>query len=274
MKTENRSALFSACHAITRATVAGTRYNYHCTFSACLKLYHSNRATFISLSVRNSVNDDIIAELDDKSFDFFTACEKNDEKAINHCLTFAVNYGLKMRDVYITKKDLENMASDESLSSDNSAPKIVDSMNRNDREDLKQSISIYLWKRTDNEKFRALPFLWQLMRAGDSVVTAEYNKAVRRSKAFGSIASLDALRENGVEAVDRNAERANIDIVDAIVAQVPKKHRELAKAIIDLRYTSHKIRTCEEVAEKLNVSVRTVKTVIAEIKDIDLNTLY
>lgn len=271
---DNKKAIFTACHEITRELVKGTRYNYHCTFSACLKLYHENRAVFVSLAIKNNVDDSIISELDDKSLDFFSACESNDEKAINHCLTFAVNYGLKMRDVYITKRDMENMASDESLSSDNSAPKIVDSMNKNDREDLKQSIAIYLWKRIDNEKFRALPFLWQLMRAGDSVVTAEYNKAVRRSKAFGNVASLDALRENGIDAVDKDTARANIDIVSAIVAQVPKKHRELAKAIIDLRYTSHKIRTCEEVAEKLDVSVRTVKTVISEIKGIDLNSLY
>lgn len=273
MKTEQKKALFDACHAITRKTVAGTRYNYSATFSACLKLYHSNRAEFIAVAVENGAVE-FVPQLDDSKFNFFTACRENDSRKIDFCLSFAVRYGLKKRDAYITRKDLENMENDDYTASDNACPKIVDSLKSNDFEDLKSSVAIYLLSRADNTKFMALPSLWQLCRAGDSVVTAEYNKAVRRSRAFGDVASLEDLLEDGVEAVDRNTERAKVDIVSAIVAQVPKKHRELAEKIINYRYANGKALTCEETAEKIGVSVRTVKTVIAEIKAIDLNSLY
>ena len=273
MKTENRSALFSACHTITRALVTGTRYNYSATFSACLRLYHSNRAEFIAVAVENGAVE-FIPQLDDSKFNFFTACRENDSRKIDFCLSFAVRYGLKKRDAYITRKDWENMENDDYSASDNACPKIVDGMRKNDFEDLKNSVAIYLLGRLDNAKFMALPSLWQLCRAGDAVVTAEYNKAVRRSRAFGSVESLESLQEDGIDAIDHNADRSKVDIVSAIVAQVPKKHRELAERIIELRYTHTKARTIEETAERLNVSVRTVKTVIAEIKDVDLNTLY
>ena len=269
MKTESKKILFRACHAITRATVAGTRYNYSVTFSACLRLYHSNRAEFIAVAVENGVEN--VGQLDDSRFDFFRACRENDSKTIDKCLSFAVHYGLKIRDAHITRRDRDSMASDDFSASNNACPKIVDSMRKNDIDDFKNDVAIYLLNRAENDKFRALPYMWQLMRAGDSVVTAEYNKAVRRSKAFGDVASLESLQEIGVEPSEFM--RSNTDIISAIVAQVPKKHRELAEKIIKLRYSSRKIRTIDETAVIVGVSVRTVKTVIAEIQSINPDTL-
>lgn len=272
MKTENKSTLFTVCHAMTKKLVENTSFDYRATFSACLKLYYDNVAVFVVAAEENDISADIVKKLDNESFDFFTACRENDNETINNCLKIAVVYGLKKRHAAETKKDVENMTANNTLSLDNNNPHIADEM-RKEADDLKNDIAIYLLNRADNEKFLKLPFLYQLTRAGDAVVFAEYRKRIRRAAVFGNVESLDYMRENGIEKpfFDKYGKS---DLIETIIQNVPEIHRENAGKIIKLRYAYNKSMNIDEIAKRLNISERTVKTILKEIKDIDLNNLY
>lgn len=275
MKNEKNSVLFKACHALTRESIIGTNYNYNVTFSACLRLYHSNKSGFFaSLSAFKVLSRQIISLLDSNDFDFFTACACNDENKIDSLLTFAVNFGLKKRESYASKKDLENMQVNDSATLDNSAPNLVSDMRKQDFHDLKNDVAVYLLSRSENEKFRSIPFVFQLIRAGDCTVTAKYGKICRETKAFGSVASLEELRENGIEysTSDEYSKLSAFDIANRIIAKLPKCHRETGKKIIELRYTK-KSMLIDDIAQELDISVRTVKSIIAEIKAIDIHEI-
>ena len=275
---ENRSMIFSVCHQLTKKLITGTYYNYHVTFSACLRLYNASISDFaMTLSLYGVSNIDIIKEID-YQFDFvsFVAECDNDRKAsqnMEKCINIALNYGLKKRDIYRSKQDIENNSI-----SDNSSPLMVDRLRKEDKEDLKQEIFIYLYSRLDDPDFIALPNLYKLLRAGDSVIT-NYSKKAKKTR---NVCSFDDMLQKGYDVPtidDFEILHDNIEsLVDDIVSHIPKIHRELAKDIIYARYTKEtltgyeikgKERNISEIARDLKVSERTVKTVLKEIKSIN-----
>lgn len=275
MKNEKNSVLFKTCHSLTAELVKNTSFDYRTTFSACLRLYHSNKSGFFAVCrAYNSISRFTISVLDNADFDFFSACENGDNDKIDSLLTFAVNYGLRIRESYASKKDYERISMDDFSTLDNSAPNIVKNMRKDDFSDLKNDCAIYLLNRADNEKFRSLPFIFQLLRAGDNTVTCAYAKICRETKALGIPASLDEMKKNGIEysVTDEYEKLTAKDITDRIVSKLPKAHRENGKKIIELRYVK-KAMLIDDIAQEMGISVRTVKTIIAEIKAMNVNEI-
>lgn len=202
--------------------------------------------------------------------DFYSHMERADydtaEAAkLTACLKYAVSYGMRKRESYLTTKDREKLETT-AEASDNAAFGIIQQMQREDMEDLQHNVYVYMVERIDNEAFRSIPAEWQLMRAGDDVVKREYDKRVRRARA-GTV-SLDELQEIGQDIVawdDLTAAEAD-SIINAIIRKIPKRHRERAERIIKQRYSLYAVSTAEAVARAEHCSQRTVKNIIAEIK--------
>lgn len=184
--------------------------------------------------------------------------DRDAERELISCLAFAVNYGLKRREAYFSKQE---------TMSNNAAPSIVREMRQNEKEDLTHDVFVYLINRVDNITFREKPANIQLMLAGDSVVRAAYARRVRRAKA-GTI-SLDALREHGVEIPLRDdLTQAEIEsLFNAIIAKVPKLHRERARRLLSARYSLQgKEETIAVIAKAESCSTRTVDYILSEIR--------
>ena len=203
-------------------------------------------------------------------YDFYRHMERanNDTAAaakLTACLKYAVSYGMRKRESYLTTKDREKLETT-AEASDNAAFGIIQQMQREDLEDLQNNVYLYMVERMDNEAFRSIPAEWQLMRAGDDVVKKEYDKRVRRARA-GTV-SLDEMRETGQDVVawaDLTTAEAE-SMIRSIVARVPKKHRERAERIIKQRYSLYAVSTVQAVAKSERCSQRTVKSILAEIK--------
>ena len=202
--------------------------------------------------------------------DFYAQMERanNDTAAaakLTACLRYAVSYGMRKRESYLTTKDREKLETT-AEASDNAAFGIIQQMQREDMEDLQNNVYLYMVERMDNEAFRSIPAEWQLMRAGDDIVKKEYDKRVRRARA--GIVSLDEMQETGQDVVafdDLTTAEAE-SMIKSIVARVPKKHRERAESIIKQRYSLYEVSTVQAVAKAERCSQRTVKSIIAEIK--------
>lgn len=203
-------------------------------------------------------------------YDFYRHMERanNDTAAaakLTACLRYAVSYGMRKRESYLTTKDREKLETT-AEASDNAAFGIIHQMKREDMEDLQHNVYVYMVERMDNEAFRSIPAEWQLMRAGDDVVKKEYDKRVRRARA-GTV-SLDELQELGQNIVawdDLTTAEAE-SIINAIIRKIPKRHRERAESIIKQRYSLYEVSTVQAVAKAERCSQRTVKSIIAEIK--------
>lgn len=279
---ENKSMIFSVCHQLTKKLITGTSYNYHVTFSACLKLYNENISDFaMALSLYGISNIEIIKEID-YQFDFVSFVKECDNDRIafqnmERCINIALNYGLKKRDIYRSKQEKQF-----DYVSDNTAPLLVDRLKKEDREDIKQEIFLYLYSRIDDPDFIALPNLYKLLRAGDSVIT-NYAKKQMKTR---NLVSFDLLMQNGFDIPTisdfEKCYSSLDDLIQSIVIQLPRIHRDLAESIIYSRYTKEtkygieikaKEKNLDEIAKEFNISLRTVKTIISEIKNVDKSKL-
>lgn len=283
---KNNTVIFKACHALTRSLVKNTRFSYKATFAMALRLAYSDFPAFIS-SFRLCANDENqsihfneIAKISDSDFNIFEYMSKMDfdSKALanyNRCINFAVNYGLKKRDVFRSKKEiLINSVSD------NYNPIAVSEMRKNEIEDLKQDIAIYLLNRVDDVDFLALPNVYKLIRAGDCVVN-NFCRKIKTEKALNS--SLNELSDNEMQFgyIDHDFDKLTLDDFIFNISKnkdIPKIHRELAYSILKLRYTKNgefcnKAMKVNEIALALEISERTVKSVLKDVYKLNPNEL-
>ena len=129
---------------------------------------------------------------------------------------------------------------------------------------FKQDIFLYLFKRSHNPDFIALPDVIKLMRAGDAVITSYYNRIVTQCK--NNAFSMDDVNMPDVSSHDDYSSVKLNDIIATLVNNCPVKHREAAKQILTIRYLNgRKEATIAETAEKIGLSLRTVKTILKEI---------
>lgn len=268
---KNKSLIFKACHNLTKALIKNTSFNYHATFSACLKLYNVSNHDFIIACKSHYVDIFPLAFTCDNEFEFYDILplvdnDKTAKSKLDSLINFAVYYGLKKRDGFRTLSETVN-----DTVSDNYSPISVDNLRRNDFDDLKQEIILYMLDRKTDETFQKLPNVFKLLRAGDCVVTNYTRKEIARAKNTCYISDLE---ESGFQISDKTDyfNTANIDgLILDISSKLPKVHRQLACDIIRLYCISDKgnitkkARNQSEIAEILNISVRTVKTVWKEI---------
>lgn len=263
-------ALFIACHGLTKKLVSGTNYNYHATFTACLRLYYNNFNLFIVACCKNNID---IVNVSNYHFginDFYSNVEKMDfnaeaEKQIKNSINFSVFYGLKKRNADMSRNQIYLYKNGYSIPADTAAPVIVENMKKNDIDDIKQDIFLYMLKRKENKDFRGLPQIIQLMRAGDAIVTSHYNKIITQCK--NNAFSMDD--ENRPDLACYDSVLPAQAIIDRLIENTPVKHRDLARKIIAFRYNCNgrKEKNINEIAVILNVSIRTIKTVISEMKN-------
>lgn len=269
-KLEN-SAIFSACHSLTKKLVSGTQYDYKSTFSASLALFYRDFTSFCVSCAAYDVDVLPVSNCKFSKMDFFGNVEKMDiseeaAAAVKNAINYSVFYGLSKREANISRQEVyQYKIYNTDIPSDAVAPVIVKNMKQNEIDDIKQDVFIYLLKRQEKENFRSLPYIVQMMRAGDAVVTSHYNKIIRETvnnsfslddEAFYDVPKNDKY-SSGVEA-----------IIDKLVSNVPKLHRDIARNIIELRYLGgRKNKNISEISKILNVSERKIKQVISEMKN-------
>ena len=276
MKNTEKSIIFSACHELTKAITADISADYRATFTACLKLYYSDKAGFYRACKITKTDVSALAQADNDSFDIFKAFSDNDSAKIENLINFAFSYGLKKNDAYRTKTEVLN-----DTISDNFYPKAIDSLCANDIEDVKHNIVIYLLSRADNIEFMKKPNVFKLISAGVICVHSYIEKfgTVCKNTAF----SIDAVSEEidsdkNMFYADKREQYADIDkcdIFEYICDNLPKAHRQLARKFLH-RYYSNKGKsgyTIAQIAEQLDVSVRTLKSILSEVRDIGLETI-
>ena len=268
-KIEN-AAIFSACHSLTKKLVSGTKYDYKSTFSASLALFYRDFTSFCVSCSSYDVDVLPVANIKFSKLDFYGNVEKMDADevaavAVKNCINYAVFYGLGKREANISRQEVyQYKIYNTDIPADSVAPVIVKNMKNNELEDMKQDIFIYLVKRQNKENFRSLPYIVQLMRAGDAVVTSHYNKIIRET--VNNSFSLDDEAYFDIPKKDKYSSGVEA-IVDKLVNNCPKKHREIARQLINLRYIDGgKNRSLAEVAKILEMSERTIKQVNIEIK--------
>lgn len=281
---EQKKVIFSTCHELTKALVKNTHYNYHVTFSGCLKLYFSDSRLFSLVLAQNNVINDSFIKLSDSDFDFYNFAQfaDSDKKSYNDmmkCVNFALHYGLKQRDKFRTSLDIIN----DSIS-DNNYPIMVDFIRREYREDIKNDIVVFLYDRINDSDFLALPNIYKLIRAGDAVTQNYIRKAQKHNNK--NMVSFDDLMQSGkFEPSTEQLEFCENEIealIDSIVSMIPKIHRATAKEIIYSRYIQvskngieikGKIKNLDTIASELNISLRKVKQIISEIKNVNVNRI-
>ena len=270
-KINDNSSIFSTCHALTRALVTGTKYNYNVTFAACLKLFHRDFTSFCVACSNYDVDVLPVANIKFNKLDFFGNVENMDAseeaaEAVKNAINYSIYYGLGKREANISRQEVyQYKVYNYDIPADSVAPCIVKNMKNNELEDMKQDIFIYLVKRQNKENFRSLPYLVQLMRAGDAVVTSHYNKIIRET--VNNSFSLDDEDFYDVPKKDKYSDSLQA-VIDKLVNNVPKLHRDIARNIIELRYMhGRKNRNVSEIASMLQCSERKIKQVISEIKN-------
>lgn len=270
-KKIDNSVIFSTCHNLTHALVSGTKYDYKSTFSACLKLFYNDLNVFCISCAAYDVDVVPISNVKYSKFDFYGNVSAMDfdeaaAAAVKNAINYSVFYGLSKREANISRQEVyQYKIYNTDIPSDAVAPVIVKNMKQNEIDDIKQDVFIYLLKRQEKENFRSLPYIVQLMRAGDSVVTSHYNKIIRET--INNSFSLDDEAFYDVPKNDKYSSGVEA-IIDKLVSNVPKLHRDIARNIIELRYLGgRKNRNISEISKILNVSERKIKQVISEMKN-------
>lgn len=296
MKTNNNnkknSAIFSTCHALTRAVIeygenennnnfgfenVSNLFDYRATFTACIRLYFRDFTAFLTACKNAQVSTVALAKADDEKFDIFRAFAENDESKISALLNFAYNYGRKICDCFRTVKE----TADDTIS-DNFAPKAVDNAEQ-DRDDIKNEIALYILDRADDAEYLRKPNLFKLTMAGDVCFHKYIFKENRR--AVREVFSLDAIGDDDETANDKSAflidkreyyaDIDKVDIIDFIVSQLPKVHREIGRKFM-ARYYSNRGKSgikISDIARDFGVSERTLKSIRAEIKSIGIDAV-
>ena len=267
-KFEN-SAIFSTCHSLTKKLVSGTKYDYKSTFSACLKLFYNDFNVFCVSCAAYDVDVVPVSNVKYDKFDFYGNVYKMDfdeaaAAAVKNAINYSVFYGLSKREANISRQEVyQYKIYNTDIPADSVAPVLIKNMKQNEIDDIKQDVFIYLLKRQEKENFRSLPYIVQLMRAGDAVVTSHYNKIIRET--VNNSFSLDDPEVVDVASRDKTSDSLQA-IIEKLVCNVPKLHRDIAKNIIELRYIGgRKNKNISEVAEILKVSERKIKQVLAEM---------
>ena len=270
-KKIDNSVIFSTCHNLTHALVSGTKYDYKSTFSACLKLFYNDLNVFCISCAAYDVDVVPISNVKYGKFDFYGNVSAMDfdeaaAAAVKNAINYSVFYGLSKREANISRQEVyQYKIYNTDIPSDAVAPVIVKNMKQNEIDDIKQDVFIYLMKRQEKENFRSLPYIVQLLRAGDAVVTSHYNKIIRET--VNNSFSLDDEAYFDVPKQDKDSDSLQA-VIDKLVNNVPKLHRDIARKIIELRYMEgRKNRNISEISKILNVSERKIKQVISEIKD-------
>lgn len=270
-KKIDNSAIFSTCHNLTHALVSGTKYDYKSTFSASLALFHRDFTSFCVACSNYDVDVLPVANIKFDKMDFFGNVEKMDASeeaaaAVKNAINYSVFYGLSKREANISRQEVyQYKIYNTDIPADSVAPVLIKNMKQNEIDDIKQDVFIYLLKRQEKENFRSLPYIVQLMRAGDAVVTSHYNKIIRET--VNNSFSLDDEAFYDVPKKDRYSSGVDA-IIDKLVSNVPKLHRDIARNIIELRYLGgRKNRNISEISKILNVSERKIKQVISEMKN-------
>lgn len=268
-KKIEKSAIFSACHNLTHALVSGTKYDYKSTFSASLKLFYRDFTSFCVSCAAYDVDVLPVANCQFSKLDFFGNVEKMDASseaaaAVKNAINYSVFYGLSKREANISRQEVyQYKIYNTDIPSDAVAPVIVKNMKQNEIDDIKQDVFVYLLKRQEKENFRSLPYIVQLMRAGDAVVTSHYNKIIRET--VNNSFSLDDEAYFDVPKQDKDSDSLQA-VIDKLVNNVPKLHRDIARKIIELRYMEgRKNRNISEIAAVLKISERKTKQVLAEM---------
>ena len=270
-KKIDNSVIFSTCHNLTHALVSGTKYDYKSTFSACLKLFYNDLNVFCISCAAYDVDVVPISNVKYGKFDFYGNVSAMDfdeaaAAAVKNAINYSVFYGLSKREANISRQEVyQYKIYNTDIPSDAVAPVIVKNMKQNEIDDIKQDVFIYLMKRQEKENFRSLPYIVQLLRAGDAVVTSHYNKIIRET--VNNSFSLDDEAYFDVPKQDKDSDSLQA-VIDKLVNNVPKLHRDIARKIIELRYMEgRKNRNISEISKILNVSEREIKQVISEMKN-------
>ena len=270
-KKIDNSVIFSTCHNLTHALVSGTKFDYSVTFSASLALFYRDFSAFCITCSNYDVDVLPIANIKFDKMDFFGNVEKMDiseeaAAAVKNAINYSVYYGLSKREANISRQEVFlYKIYNTDIPSDAVAPVIVKNMKQNEIDDIKQDVFIYLLKRQEKENFRSLPYIVQLMRAGDAVVTSHYNKIIRET--VNNSFSLDDEAFYDVQKHDKYSDSLQA-VIDKLVQNVPKLHRDIARNIIELRYLGgRKNKNISEISKILNVSERKIKQVISEMKN-------
>lgn len=269
-KIENAS-IFTVCHHLTRALVSGTNYDYKSTFTACIRLYYSDFTIFCASCAAYRIDVMPMAKIERKNLDFYGNVSGMDldqeaSKIVKNCINFAVYYGLRKREANISRFEMIKYKKYNTyLPGDTAAPVVVSSMKKNEIDDLKQDVFIYLYKRINDQAFTSLPAIVQLMRAGDAVVTSHYNKIIREAKS--TTTSFDEMKEAGhdIGKTDNYQDMEMEDAIETIIAKIPMKHRDAAREILNI-YHIRKAGKQADVAKMLNISARKVFTIVKEIE--------
>lgn len=268
-KNIDNSAIFSTCHSLTKKLVSGTKYDYKSTFSASLALFHRDFTSFCVACSNYDVDVLHVANIKFDKMDFFGNVEKMDASeeaaaAVKNAINYSVFYGLSKREANISRQEVyQYKIYNTDIPADSVAPVLIKNMKQNEIDDIKQDVFIYLLKRQEKENFRSLPYIVQLMRAGDAVVTSHYNKIIRET--INNSFSLDDEAFYDVPKNDKYSSGVEA-IIDKLVSNVPKLHRDIARNIIELRYLGgRKNRNISEIAAVLKISERKTKQVIAEM---------
>lgn len=270
-KKIDNSVIFSTCHNLTEKLVSGTKYDYKSTFSASLALFYRDFTCFCVACSNYDVDVLPVANCKFSKLDFYGNIAKMDvdeeaASAVKNAINYCVYYGLSKREANISRQEVyQYKIYNTDIPSDAVAPVIVKNLKQNEIDDIKQDVFIYLLKRQKKEKFRSLPYIVQLMRAGDSVVTSHYNKIIRET--INNSFSLDDEAFYDVPKKDKYSDSLQA-VIDKLVNNVPKLHRDIARNIIELRYMhGRKNRNVSEIASMLQCSERKIKQVISEIKN-------
>ena len=269
MKNTEKSIIFRTSHAMARALLTIENGNYNATFSACLKLYFSDKSAFYAVCKSLDVSTKSLAVCTNDSFDIFKAFSENDAGKIKELLNFAFYYGLKRADAFRTITETIN-----DTISDNYAPRAVDALLSNDVEDVKNDIVVYLLNRAEDVDFLELPNIFKLCKAGNCCVKKHVNREnVRASKTAFSLDAIaeDADADKNAFYADKREFYADIDKADTleyIISNLPKVHRETARKFLYRYYSNHGksgIRI-DAIAEEIDVSIRTLKSILSEVR--------
>lgn len=278
MKTNNNKAIFTTCHALTRAVLETESADYRTTFSACIKLYHRDRAGFFRACKMLNVSTKALAIVCNADFDIFRAMAENDDAKIKNLVNFAFYYGLKRADAFRTQKETI-----EDTISDNFSPRAVDMLCANDIEDVKNDIIVYLLERADNAEFLALENVYKLCKAGNCCVNKYVHKetirACKNAFSLDSLSDDDGATDKNAVLIDKAEYYADIDKADAleyIISNLPKVYRnDVTRSFLNQYYSNHGksgIRI-DTIAERLNVSPRKLKMILSAVRDIGYYTV-
>ena len=281
-----KSAIFTTCHKLTRALVDNAEnpaISYRATFTACIRLYYTDIRAFITACHSMTVNTNDIALVKNDDFDVFGAFSRGDNVKALSLINFAFYYARKRLDA---KRTISEIAED--IESDNVYPRIVDSLNSNDTEDVKNDIVAYLYARVNDSDFMQLPNMFKLIRAGECAISLYERSAIRHTvhNAFSidSFTDEDSATDKSAILADKRemfADMDKCDIIEFIIDNLPKarratpEKRDIVRKFLHQYYSNHGKSgyRIADIAERLNTSARNLGAILSEVRAIGYDTI-